>query len=128
MGDVRTFKFTAPSGGVDGANDAQAAGTSWMYLIEDTVGCVIESADAGEEAVLIYHAEKIMVPKKTGQGEGFVGNPGQRVYWDPATRTVTPNYNSGYYWIGVNTEVAAIGDEFVEIDLKGERAEVEAAL
>jgi predicted RecA/RadA family phage recombinase len=126
MGDWRSFKFTAPSGGVDGAHDAQAAGTSWLYLIEDTVGAVLESADAGEEAVLIYHAEKIMVPKTEGQGEAFA--VGQRVYWIPATRLVTSNYDSGYYWIGIATEPAGANDGYVEIDLKGDRAEVEAAL
>lgn len=125
-GDWRSFKFTAPSGGVLGAKDAQAASASWLYLVEDTVGAVLESADAGEEAVMIYHAEKIMVPKKTGQGEDFA--VGQRVYWDPATRTVTPNYDSGYYWVGIATESADTTDEYVEIDLKGERAEVEVAL
>lgn len=126
MGDWRSFKFTADSSGVDGIKDAVAAGTSFLYLVEDTVGAALESADFGEEAVLIYHAEKIMVPKKTGQGELFA--VGQRVYWDPTTRTVTPNYDSGYYWIGIATEAAAITDSYVEIDLKGDHAEVEAAL
>lgn len=128
MGDWRSVKFTvAESGGVQGIKDALAGGTSYLYLVNDAVGAVLESADLGEEAVLIYHAEKILVPKKTGEGEAFAGVC-NRVYFDPATRTVTPNYDSGYYWIGINTEPAGINDEFVEIDLCGNKAEVEAAL
>jgi len=126
MGDWRSFKFTAPSGGVDGIKDAVSAGTSFLYLVEDTVGAVLESADAGDEAVLIYHAEKIMAPKALESTDVFA--VGQRVYFNPTTRLVTPTYDSGFYWIGIATEAAAAADKYVEIDLKGDRAEVEAAL
>jgi hypothetical protein len=132
MGDWRTFKFTVDvSAGVVGIKDAledDAAGArvSFMYLVEDTVGCVIESADFGDEAVLVYHAEKIMVPKALESTDVFL--PGDRVYWDPTARIVTPTYDSGYYWIGIATEPAVAADLYVEIDLKGDHAEVEAAL
>ena len=127
MGDWRSFKVTVDiSAGYTGILDGIDAGTSYMYLVNDTVGCALESADFGDECVLIYHAEKIMVPKKTESTDVFA--VGERVYWDPTTRTVTPDYDSGYYWIGIATEPAVAADLYVEIDLKGDRAEVEAAL
>lgn len=127
MGDWRSFKFTVDvSAGVKGIKDAREDGVSYLYLIQDTVGAVLESADFGDEAVLIYHAEKIMLPKAVTSSDVFL--PGDRIYFDPTTRLVTPTYDSGYYWIGIATEPAAAADEYVEIDLKGDRAEVEAAL
>ena len=127
MGDWRSFKFICEDSlGQDGIKDAQAAGNPYLYLINDTVGALLETIAFGEEGVLIYHAEKIMVMKDTGGGESF--DPGDRVYWDPATRLVTPAYDSGYFWIGIATEPAGETDEFVEIDLKGDHAEVEVVL
>jgi hypothetical protein len=132
MADWRSFKFTCGvSAGMDGIkeaadHDVAGARRSPLYLIEDTVGAVLESTDFGEEAVLIYHAEKIMVPKLLAAGDVFL--PGTRVYWVPATRLVTPTYNSGYYWIGIATEPALAADLRVEIDLCGNKTEVEAAI
>lgn len=132
MADWRSFKYTVEiSAGVYGiqdALDADAAGArvSFLRLVQDTVGAVLESADFDDEAVLIYHAEKIMVPKMTESTDVFL--PGDRVYWDPTTRLVTPTYDSGYYWIGIATEPADADDLYVEIDLKGDHAEVEAVL
>ena len=126
-GDWRSFKFTVDdSDGVKGIKDAIHDSVSYLYLVQDAVGAVLESAAIDEEAVLIYHAEKIMVPKMTESSDVFL--PGDRVYWDPTTRTVTPTYNSGYYWIGMATEPADADETYVEIDLKGDHAEVEAAL
>ena len=127
MEDWRTFKFVCEdSAGQNGVKDALAAGDPDLYLINDTVGIILETVDFDEEAVLLYHAEKVMVMKAQGQGEEF--DPGDRVYWDPTTRLVTPTYNSGYFWIGIATEPAGISDEFVEIDLNGNHAEVEVVL
>ncbi len=132
MGDWRSFKFTAEvTAGLEGiatavADDAAGARHSYVYLVNDTVGAVLEDADFGDEAVLIYHAEKILVPKMIATADVFA--PGDRVYWDPTTRLATPTYDSGYYWIGIATEAAAASDLRVEIDLKGDHAEVEAAL
>lgn len=126
MGDWRSFKFTAETPGVLGIKEAIHEGESYLYLIEDTVGAVLESADDGDEAVLIYHAEKILVPKGTDSTDIFA--VGQRVYWDPVSRLVYPDWSSSYYWIGICTEPAEATDTRVEIDLKGDHAEVEAAL
>ena len=127
MGDWRSFKFTVTdSEGVLGIKDARLDGESYLYLVEDTVGAALESGDLGDEVVLIYHAEKIMVPKMTESSDVFL--PGQRVYWDPTTRLVTPTFDSGYYWIGIATEPAVADDAYVEIDLKGDHAEFELGL
>lgn len=126
MGDWRSFKFTAETPGVYGIKEGIAAGESYLYLINDTVGAVLESAADGEEAVLIYHAEKIMVPKDNEKSDVF--EPGMRVYWDPVSRLVYPEWSSSYLWIGIATEPAAADDDRVEIDLKGDHAEAEAAL
>jgi len=127
MGDWRTFKFICEdSAGQLGIKDAQIAGDPYLYLVNDTVGALLETIAFDEEGVLIYHAEKIMVMKDTGGGESF--DPGDRVYWDPSTRLVTPAYDSGYFWIGIATEPAGETDDFVEIDLKGDHAEVEVVL
>jgi hypothetical protein len=62
MGDWRSFKFTCEeTDGWLGIKDAWAAGSPWLYLVEDTVGALLESVDFGDEGVLIYHAEKILV-------------------------------------------------------------------
>uniref|UniRef100_A0A6M3ME92 Uncharacterized protein n=1 Tax=viral metagenome TaxID=1070528 RepID=A0A6M3ME92_9ZZZZ len=125
--DWRSFKFTVEdSAGVIGIKDARRTGVSYLYLINDTVGAVLESADIDEEAVLFYHAEKIDVPKMTESTDIFL--PGMRVYWDPTTRLVTPDYNSGYFWIGIATEPADADELYVEIDLKGDHAEIETVL
>jgi predicted RecA/RadA family phage recombinase len=120
MADWRTFKFTAAQD-MDGIKDANAAGTSYLYMVEDTVGALLESADTGEEGVLVYHAEKILVPKLANS----VFAVGMRVYYDRVARTVTPWADSADLWIGIATEAAAAADEFVEIDLCGNKAEVE---
>ena len=127
MGDWRSFKFICEDSlGQDGIKDAQAAGDPYLYLVNNTVGALNETIAFGEEGVLIYHAEKIMVMKDTGGGESF--DPGDRVYWNPISRLVTPAYDSGYFWIGIATEPAGETDDFVEIDLNGNHAEVEVVL
>jgi predicted RecA/RadA family phage recombinase len=124
-GDWRSFKFTCEeTAGFLGAKAAQAAGSSWLYLVEDTVGAQLEDVAFGDEGVLIYHAEKIMVPKGTDTLDVFL--PGQNVYWDPATRLVTAIAETGNYRIGIATEPAIAADEFVEIDLDGAGATAKA--
>jgi len=123
MADWRTFKFTS-SGDKDGIKDANAAGTSYLYLIEDTVGALLETTLDGEEGVLCYHAEKILVRRMAG----VHFHVGERVYFDTVTRLVTPTYSSGDFWIGIATEASGVDDDFVEIDLNGNHAEVEPAL
>lgn len=133
MGDWRSVKATCDVSagwvGIKDAvlDDALGARVSYLYQINDGVAAILESADFGDEAVAIYHAEKIMVPKDTDSADVFTGVL-NRVYWDPATRLCKAEYDSGYFWIGVNTEPADAADLYVEIDLKGDHAEVEVVL
>ena len=126
MGDWRSFRATTASA-ITGAKDAIAAGGSYLYRIGNTVGAALESAAIGADYVLVYHAEKIMVPKMVGAGQGFTG-PGVRVWWDPMTRLATVNKADPYYLIGISTEPAANDDQFVEIDLDGAAAILAADL
>lgn len=132
MADWRSFRFTCDeSGGMEGIKDALAADVlgdrhSYLYQVQDAVGAVEESVDVGDEGVIFYAAEKIMLPKMTESTDFFL--PGDRVYWDPVTRLVTPTYNSAYFWIAMATEPADADDLRVECDLFGHQAEVEAAL
>lgn len=131
MADWRSFKWT----NTESADKVSGQ----LLLVQETVGVVFvgepvldaegcrvyavgEDAVAfGEEGVLIYHAEKIMVEKLTGSGQDFL--PGDKVYWSGVYGTgVTPIQTSGYYWIGIATEPADADDEQVEIDLKGDKA------
>ena len=131
-GDWRSFRYTcSDSGGhkcdKDGlANDVLGARRPYLYLVESTVGIALYTIANGEDGILIYHAEKAIVLKKTESTDIFA--PGMRVYWDPADRLVTPAHNSGYYWIGTCVRAAAANDLEVMIDLKGDHAEVEAVL
>lgn len=121
MGDWRSFKFTCEeTAGLLGAKNAWAAGTSWLYLIGDTVGALLEDVDLGDEGVLIYHAEKIIVPKLTDSLDVFL--PGDIVYWDPASRCVTAVAETAHLIIGIATEPAGQTDQTMEIDLFGEAA------
>lgn len=110
-GDWRSFLTTAPSGGVVGGN---------MNKIQDTVGVYMKSEAAGSDVAFIYHAEKILLPKKTGTGESF--SKGAKVYYDPSAKNVSPNSGSGRLWIGIATEDANTAATTVEVDFKGDKA------
>jgi predicted RecA/RadA family phage recombinase len=117
-GDWRSFKFICEvTAGLDGAASAWAAGAPWLYLVGDSVGALLEDVAFGEEGVLVYQAEKIIVAKSTDTLDVFI--PGDIVYWDPATRYVTAIPDTSYYRIGIATEPAIFSDTTVEIDLDG---------
>lgn len=124
--DWRSIPVTCDvSGGMCGIRDALAldvvgARVSYLWLIVNTVGALLEQLDFGDEGVLIYHAEKILVPKDVATGSAFV--VGQRVYYDPATRLVYNAWVSGFLWIGICVRAAADDDLRVMIDLKGDKA------
>lgn len=127
MGDWRSFKFTHDESGVTYEEGK-------LYLIQETIGVLFldirynadgSKKDAeivkGEEGVLVYHIEKVILNKAVTSGDVFL--PGDKVYWsgtqgDP----VTPTYTTGYYWIGIATEPAAWNATQVEVDLKGDKA------
>lgn len=114
MGDWRSFMDVC----------AVTAGYSQYDLvkIEDTVGMIyFANVVLGDEFVLIYHAEKVIVDKLHGSGEAI--NKGDAIYWSGVDGTgVSAVFTSGWLWIGIATEDAAADDETVEIDLKGDKA------
>jgi len=126
-GDWRSLKFT----NLDSINWLDGK----LYMVNDTVGVVIVAAayndqgcavdlvvEPGHEGVLIYHAEKIMLEKLCGSG-GSTFQVGQKVYWSGVNGSVvTPNHQSGYYWIGICVAPAGIDDCTVKVDLKGDKA------
>ena len=127
MGDWRSFKFTHAESGVTYEEGK-------LYLIQETVGVLFldiqydsqgckqdKEITIGDEGVLVYHIEKVMVDKLTGTGESFL--PGDKVYWSGVQGSaVSPNYTSGWYWIGIATAAAGESATEVEIDLKGDKA------
>ena len=111
MGDWRSVKTTVEnSAGVDSGE---------IYLIEDTPMIALEDADYGDEAVFIYHIEKACLPKEAQH----VFEVGDRVYWDGVDgNPVTPDWESGFYWVGIATEPSAADEDYVEVDFKGDKA------
>ena len=118
MGNWRSFKFTCEeTNGWQGIKDSWAAGDPWLYQVGDSVGALIESAEFGDEGVLWYEAEKIMVAKGTDSLDVF--GVGDEVYWDPITRFVTAVEDTTVVRIGIATEPALAAETLVEIDLQG---------
>lgn len=129
MGDWRSFKFTHAEQGVEYEEGK-------LYKIGDTIGVLFLGdpiyddgvkrdppvLKEGEKfGVLVYHIEKVMLYKDHETGDDF--GVGDKIYWsgvqgDP----VTPNYTTGYYWIGICSEACAFGALMVEADLKGDKA------
>jgi len=86
MGDWRSFKFTHAEAGVTYYEGK-------LYMIQETVGLLFtditydsdgckKAAERvlGEEGVLVYHIEKVIVNKVAKTGWNFL--PGDKVYWD----------------------------------------------
>ena len=123
---VASFKFT---------NNSEATMTEGqLYLVQETVGVLYlsiqytsagakdeKTIDDGEEGVLYYNAEKIMLDKIETSGSAFL--PGDKVFWSGvAGAAVTPTWQSGYYWIGICVKAAAWNATQVMTDLKGDKA------
>lgn len=125
MADWRSFKFTHIIAGLTMAEGQ-------LYRIQETIGVLFldiqytaagckkaKTIVAGDEGVLFYHAEKIMVDKEAAA----IFLPGDKVFWHGiqggAVSKVKP---SGGYWIGIAVAAAGVGDTDVKIDLKGDKA------
>jgi len=102
-----SVKITAPSGGY-------AAGD--MIKVEDKVGVIVEAALVTKDAVLVYSAEKVVVPKTAYTGVIFA--IGDMVYYDSSAAAVT-NVSTGNTLCGRALEAAGATATTVLIDLKG---------
>lgn len=110
-GDWRSFIVCAPSPGVTrGQPD----------LIEDTVGVYAQDAATGADVAFIYHAEKIEVPLRAGSSYGLL-EAGDKVFFDHVAQDFSAD-SSGNLWCGICLKATAIGDTYVLIDLKGDKA------
>jgi predicted RecA/RadA family phage recombinase len=85
-----------------------------MTKVHDTIGLVVEDAAASSEFVLVYEAEKIIVPKSKGTGISF--SAGDSVYYDASAKTVT-NASSSNTLCGKALSDAGEQDGEVLIDL-----------
>jgi len=85
-----------------------------MVKVNDTIGVVVEEVEENSDFVLVYEAEKIIVPKATGTGVSF--SVGDNVYYDGNQKKVTNN-SSGTILCGKALESAGDDDEEVLIDL-----------
>jgi len=128
MADWRSFPFTV--------TDSAGHQDGDLVLVNDTVGfvhlgkpqldhdgCVKDPPyQLGDEALLIYHAEKCWLDK-----DGNAALLGGRAYWSGVNGDpVTSVWQSGYYWIGIFVRAAAAGDAEVYVDLKGDKATIGA--
>lgn len=129
-GDIRTFQFINATGGT--------LTEGWLCLIQETVGVLLldiqynadgSKADkeiaVGEDGVLVYHIEKIMVDKLVVTGMVFL--PGDKVYWSGTDGDgVTSTYNvvTSPNWIGICVWPAVEADTLVMIDLKGDKVSI----
>ena len=101
----RSMKVVAPVGGYTAGQ---------MVKVEDTIGVIVEEAAEGADAVLVYNAEKVIVPKETGQAL----SAGAKVYFDESENRVTSTSTDNFL-CGRVVEAAASADTTVKIDLTG---------
>jgi len=83
-----------------------------MAVVGNTIGVVVEDAEVSSEFVLVYEAEKIVVPKAAT----VVFAPGEKCYFDAAAGKVT-SISTGNNLCGVALEDAAADDTEALIDL-----------
>ena len=106
-----------------GTNATLAAGQ--MTVIGSTIGVVVENVGTSSEkvsdaypngpaGVLVYEAEKIVLPKAAGTGQGF--SAGDVIYYDAANKNVTTTA-TGNTACGRALESASTGATGVLADL-----------
>jgi len=93
-----------------GSSETVAAGV--MMVVGDTIGVVVEDAGNSSPFVLVYEAEKILVPKATG----VTLDPGDKVYFDVSEGNVT-SVSTDNILCGRALAAAASGDTEALIDL-----------
>ncbi len=106
----KSMPGTVPTGGCTGGAFVVIDNTLCMYM-ETRV-----SGDVGKQVALLYYAEKIVVPKKTG----VTFNKGDKVYLDNSPLTNGgEGFATGYYLIGMSRYAYATGDTYMEIEFDG---------
>ncbi|OGP58266.1 MAG: hypothetical protein A2V67_20515 [Deltaproteobacteria bacterium RBG_13_61_14] len=103
---AKTLKATT------GTSETLSAGG--MTVVGDTLGVVVEDAGTSSDFVLVYEAEKIVVPKATGTGRNLAA--GSSVYYDATAQKVT-DVATGNAKCGKALEAAGENDDEVLVDL-----------
>ncbi len=101
---AKTLKAATDSSTTHSAGD--------MILVGSTVGVVVEDVGTNSDFVLVYEAEKIVVPKATGISFA----PGDLVYFDGAAGKVTSEA-TGNTKCGRALQTAGTADDEALIDL-----------
>lgn len=115
---AKSLKFTNTA-----TNATYAAGD--MTVIGDTIGAIVENVGTsgqaksdtypnGADGVLVYEAEKIVLPKATGAGQSFAA--GSLIYYDAAAKNITATSTSNTK-CGRALEAASTSDDEVLADL-----------
>lgn len=92
---------------------ATVAGT--FYLINNVPMLALNDADANDDNVFVHEADKVRVPKATGQ----TWTPGDRIYWDNGNSEFTTAPAAGANTIaGYAAEGAASADAEGKIVLR----------
>ena len=103
---AKTLKSTT------GTSETLSAGA--MTVVGNTLGVVVEDAGTSSDFVLVYEAEKIVVPKATGTGRTLA--VGSNVYYDPTAKKIT-DVAAGNTKCGKTLEAAGESVGEVLIDL-----------
>jgi predicted RecA/RadA family phage recombinase len=103
---AKTLKSTTATDATHSAGD--------MIVVGNTIGVVVEDVGTSSDFVLVYEAEKILVPKATGAGISF--SAGDDVYFDSNNNNVT-NASTGNTQCGKALESAGTSDDELLIDL-----------
>ncbi len=103
---AKTLKATT------GTDETHSAGD--MIVVGDTIGVTVEDVGTSSDFVLVYEAEKVVVPKATGAGISF--SAGGNVYFDPNNNCVT-NVSTSNTKCGKALESAGTSDDELMIDL-----------
>ncbi|MFO8056109.1 MAG: DUF2190 family protein [bacterium] len=101
---AKTLKATTDSTTTHSAGD--------MTVVGSTIGVVVEDAGTSSDFVLVYEAEKIVVPKATG----ISFSAGDLVYFDGAEKNVTSEA-TGNTKCGRALEAAGTSDDELLMDL-----------
>ena len=113
-----TLSFTNSSG-----STTYVAGE--MTIVGTTIGVIVEPVGTssstpgatyphGPNGVLVYAAERIMLPKATGGGDSF--SPGDTIYYDSTNQDITAT-SAGNTACGRALVSAVVADIEVEADL-----------
>lgn len=106
--NFKSAKLTTPTAGYTAGQ---------MVKVAQLVGVIFETKTVGQEAVLCYQCEKIVVPKATGVTFAV----GDKVYFDSAAAKVTSTA-SGNTLCGRALAIGLTGDTTLEINLEGNLA------